>query len=110
MQDAAPLIKRAFTEINRNRRWLLWNAYEVYPEFVYCEPEHFNWKDAGARANVFDLYYLYDSGYVDLIKSNTEGHRRPDFYMLTPRGADLIEVPGRLEERFPVECSVSDPE
>lgn len=102
MQDAAPLNKRAFAEINRNRRRLLVAAYEVYPEFVYCEPEQFNWSSTDARTNVFDLYYLHDSGYIDLVKSITEGHRRPDFYMLTPKGADLMEVPGRLDERFPV--------
>ncbi len=102
MQDAAPLSRRAFAEINRNRRRLLCAAYEIYPEFVYCEPERFNWSDADARTNVFDLYYLYDSGYIDLVKSVTEGHRRPDFYMLTPKGADLMEIPGRLDERFPV--------
>jgi hypothetical protein len=102
MQDTAPLIKRNIAGINRNRRRLLCAAYENYPEFVYCEPEQFNWSDAEARTNVFDLYYLFDSGYIDLVKSVTEGHRRPDFYMLTPRGADLMEVPGRLDERFPV--------
>ena len=102
MQDTAPLLRRALAEINRNRRRLLYAAYEIYPEFVYCEPEQFNWSDADARTNVFDLYYLYDSGYIDLVKSVTEGHRRPDFYMLTPKGADLMEVPGRLDERFPV--------
>jgi hypothetical protein len=102
MQDTAPLSKRAFGEINQNRRRLLCAAYEIYPEFVYCEPEQFNWSDGDARTNVFDLYYLCDSGYIDLVKSVTEGHRRPDFYMLTPKGADLMEVPGRLDERFPV--------
>ena len=102
MQGTAPLPRRTLAEINRNRLRLLLAAYEIYPEFVYCEPEQFNWTDADARKNVFDLYYLYDSGYIDLVRSMTEGHRRPDFYMLTPKGADLIEVPGRLDERFPV--------
>ena len=101
MQDVAPLKKRTFAEINQSRRGLLHAAYGLYPEFVYCEPDRFNWSDAEARTNVFDLYYLYDSGYIDLVKSATEGHRRPDFFMLTPKGADLMEVPGRLEERFP---------
>lgn len=101
MQGTAPLLKRTLAEINRNRLRLLLAAYECYPEFVYCPPEQFNWTDADARTNVFDIYYLHDSGYIDLVKSMTEGHRRPDFYMLTPKGADLIEMPGRLEERFP---------
>jgi hypothetical protein len=102
MQDTATLIRRAYAEINQNRRRLLCAAYELYPEFVYCEPERFNWSDADARTNIFDLYYLYDSGYIDLVKSVTDGHRRPDFYMLTPKGADILEVPGRLDECFPV--------
>ena len=102
MQDTAPLVKRNIAEINQNRRRLLCAAYESYPEFVYCEPDHFNWTDAVARTNLFDLYYLFDSGHIDLVKSVTEGHRRPDFYMLKPNGADLMEIPGKLDERFPV--------
>jgi hypothetical protein len=101
MQNTVPLIKRDIVEINRNRRRLLYEAYDNYPEFVYCDPQQFNWMGAEARTNVFDLYYLFDSGYVDIVKSHTEGHRRPDFYMLTPKGADLLEVPGMLDERFP---------
>lgn len=102
MQEAAPLLRRTFNEINQNRRRLLADAYAVYPELSYCDPEQFNWDEPEARTNIFDLYYLYDSGYLDLVKSVTEGHRRPDFYMLTPKGADLIEIPGKLDERFPV--------
>lgn len=102
MQDTAPLKRRTFIEINQNRRRLLSAAYEIYPEFVYCEPEQFNWSDAESRTNIFDLYYLHDSGYIDLVKSIAEGHRRPDFYMLTPKGADLLEIPGQLDERFAI--------
>jgi len=101
MQDAS-LLQRTFAEINANRRRLLFAAYKVYPEFVYCDPERFNWAEPEARANIFDIYYLHDSGYVDLVKSATEGHRRPDFFMLAPKGADLMEIPGKLDEHFPV--------
>jgi hypothetical protein len=102
MQDVAPLLKRTYIEINRNRRRLISTAYEVYPEFAYCDPEQFNWSAPEARANIFDLYYLYDSGYLDLVRSATEGHRRPDFFMLTPKGADLVEAPGKFDECFPL--------
>jgi hypothetical protein len=102
MLGTVPLVKRNLAEIDQNRRRLLCAAYEIYPEFVYCEPEHFNWSDTDARTNLFDLYYLFDSGYIDVVKSLTEGHRRPDFYMLKPKDADLMEIPGMLDKRFPV--------
>ena len=102
MDGIASLPKRAYRDINRNRRRLLLSAYEVYPEFVYCDPDEFNWHDAGARANIFDLYYLADSGFVVPTKGPAEGHRRPDFYMLSPAGADLLEIPGRLAAKFPI--------
>lgn len=101
MQEAARLMKRTYGEINGNRRRLLHIAYDSYPELAFCDPERFNWSDIEARTNIFDLYYLFDSGFIDVVNSVTSGRRQPDFFMLTPRGADLMEIPGRLEERFP---------
>jgi hypothetical protein len=108
MDFAAPLLSRNYTEINRNRRILLHEAYAAYPEYIYCEPDRFSWQSSEARTNIFDLYYLYDSGYIDLTRSFAEGHRRPDFFMLTPAGADLIEKPGHLEGRFPIVEATAD--
>ncbi|MBN1614828.1 MAG: hypothetical protein JW950_10210 [Deltaproteobacteria bacterium] len=102
MDGIAELPKREYKDINRNRRRLMQLAYEVYPEFAYCDPDAFNWHEAQARTNIFDLYYLADCGLVVLTKGPSEGHRRPDFFMLSPAGADLVEIPGRLDEKFPV--------
>ena len=102
MENVAPLLKRTYEEINRNRRRLLLAAYDVYPEYMYCDPDQFHWYESDARTNIFDLYYLSDSGYVHLTRGSPEGHRQPEFYMLTPAGADVIEVPDKFDNRFPV--------
>ena len=103
MEGVAPLKKRTQRAINANRRRLLREAYERYPEYAYCDPEDFNWREAEARSNIFDLYYLADSGYLDVTRGSAEMHRTPDFYMLTPQGADLIETPDRSPKSFPCE-------
>ena len=102
MEGEAPLKKRTLRAINTNRRRLLREAYSRYPEYAYCDPEEFSWHNVEARANVFDLYYLADSGYLDVPRGSAEGHRTADFYMLTPKGADLLETPGLLAERLPL--------
>ncbi len=103
MNSLPPLPERSYPEISRNRRKILRDAYACYPEFAYCDPEVFDWHTAAGRANLFDLYYLNDSGLIQCTGSTTTGHRRPDFFMLTPAGADLLEIPGRLDKRFPEE-------
>ncbi|MBN1663269.1 MAG: hypothetical protein JW943_06685 [Deltaproteobacteria bacterium] len=105
MESTAPLLIRTYDEINHNRRRLLHEAYHAYPEYIYCEPEEFNWHQSRGRTNIFDLYYLYDAGYIDLTRGLYEEHRRPDFFMLTPAGADLMEKPGFLDEKFPVSAA-----
>ena len=102
MEGVAPLRKRTQRAINANRRRLLREAYERYPEYAYCDPEEFNWHEAEARSNIFDLYYLADSGYLDVTQGSTGVHRTPDFYMLTPQGANLVEIPGLLAEKLPL--------
>ena len=102
MENVAPLLKRTYEEINRNRRRLLLAAYDVYPEYMYCDPDQFNWYESDARTNIFDLYYLSDSGYVHLTRCTPDGHRKPEFFMLTPAGANIVEIPDRLDECFPV--------
>jgi len=102
MNTLVPLPERSYGEINRNRRRILQEAYACFPEYAYCDPEAFNWQTPEGRADLFDLYYLCDSGLIQCTGSSATGHRRPDFFMLTPDGADLLEVPGRLEERFPL--------
>jgi hypothetical protein len=109
MDCRAPLPERSYEQVNRNRRRILREAYGCYPEFAYCDPEDFNWQTPGGRAALFDLYYLCDSGLIECTGTSATGHRRPDFFMLTPAGADLLEIPGRLEERFPVR-DAGDPE
>lgn len=108
METKAPLLDRSYREINYNRRRLLLEAYGAYPELIYCDPEQYNWHLSEGRTNIFDLYYLHDSGYIDLTRSYAEGHRRPDFFMLSPSGADLIEKPGLLNEKFPIDETASD--
>jgi len=102
MDTAAPILNRSYSQINQNRRRLVMAAYSAYPEYVYCERDEFNWHTSEARTNLFDLYYLVDSGYIELIRSTLEGRRRPDFFILTPAGANLIEMPGKLDNIFPV--------
>ncbi len=102
MENIAPLPQRTYQEINENRRRLLNEAYFSYPEYIYCDPDEFNWHTATGRINIFDLFYLGDCNYIDLIGSSTETHRKPDFFMLTPKGADLLEIPKKLDERFPL--------
>lgn len=102
MEKTAPLPKRTYRDISRNRRRLLRLAYETYPQYVYCDPEEFTWYEPAGRVNIFDLYYLADSGYVEVTQDASGGHRRPDFYILTPRGADLLEAPGSLAARLPL--------
>jgi len=102
MENTAPLPERTYGEINLNRHKLLQEAYLSYPEYIHCDPDKYNWHTPAGRMNIFDLYYLADCNYVDLIGATNESHRRPEFFMLTPKGADLLEIPGRLEERFPV--------
>jgi hypothetical protein len=102
LETTAPLPERAYTEINENRRRLLHKAYFSYPEYIYCDPEEFNWYTPSGRMNVFDLFYLGDCRYLDLIGGANETHRKPDFFMLTPKGADVIEIPGSLDQRFPL--------
>ncbi|MCX7634585.1 MAG: hypothetical protein N2Z74_02430 [Syntrophales bacterium] len=101
MEEKAPLPVRTYAEINENRRFLMAEAYADYPEYVYCDPERFNWHTPEGRAEIFDLFYLSDGGLVTIIVSS-EGRRRPHFYTLTSQGIDLLEVPGRLDERFPL--------
>ncbi len=103
MNSLSPLPERSYAEISRNRRRILRDAYACYPEYAYCDPEVFDWHTEAGRANLFDLYYLNDSGLIQCTGSTATGHRRPDFFMLTPAGADLLEIPGRLDERFPSE-------
>jgi len=102
MENTAPLPQRTYAEINENRRRLLRDAYFSYPEYIYCDPDDFNWQMPAGRINIFDLFYLGDCRYLDLIGGSTETHRKPDFFMLTPQGADLMEIPNKLDERFPV--------
>lgn len=102
MEDTAPRARRPYGEIGRNRRRLLNLAYQRYPEFAYCDPEEFHWRDAAGRANIFDLYYLADSGYLQITQAETDVHRTPEFFMLTPQGADLIETPGMLAVKLPL--------
>lgn len=102
MENTPTLLKRTYEQINLNRRRLLRIAYESYPEYVYCDPDEFGWHVPEARVNIFDLYYLGDAGLLELTRSTMEGQRRPDFFMLTTSGADLMEVPGALDARFPV--------
>jgi len=102
MENITPLPERAYAEINENRRRLLRDAYFSYPEYIYCDPGEFNWHTPAGRINIFDLFYLGDCNYIDLIGCSTETHRKPDFFMLTPKGADLMEMPDKLDERFPV--------
>lgn len=102
MNSTPPILKRSYWQINENRRRLLLVAYNAYPEYVYCEPDEFNWHTSEARTNLFDLYYLSDSGYLELTRSTLEGRRKPYFFILTPTGADLIEIPGKLDDVFPV--------
>lgn len=102
LNSLSPLPERSYEKISRNRRKILREAYACYPEYAYCDPEVFDWHTEEGRANLFDLYYLNDSGLIQCTGSTTTGHRRPDFFMLTPAGADLLEIPGRLDERFPV--------
>jgi len=101
--EETPLAERNYREINQNRRRLLRLAYDSYPEYVYCPPEQYRWDDPLARANVFDLYYLHDRGCVEVMNGVADGRRRPDFFILTPRGADLVEIPGNLDKTLPVE-------
>jgi len=102
MEEKISLPERSYREINQNRRRMLRLAYESYPEYVYCPPEQFCWDDSLARANIFDLYYLHDRGFVEVMNSDADGRRRPDFFMLTPKGADVIEVPGNLDKTMPI--------
>jgi hypothetical protein len=102
MEDTAPLARRPYREIGRNRRRLLDLAYQRYPEYAYCDPEEFHWRDAAGRADIFDLYYLADSGYLQVTQADAGVHRRPEFFMLTPKGADLIETPGMLAAKLPL--------
>jgi hypothetical protein len=103
MENIVPLPERTYAQINENRRRLLHEAYFSYPEYIYCDPEKFNWHTSAGRINIFDIFYLGDCNYIDLIGGSTEIHRKPEFFMLTPRGADLMEIPNKLDERFPVE-------
>ncbi len=105
MENTPALLKRTYEQINFNRRRLLKIAYESYPEYRYCDPDEFGWSTAEARVNLFDLYYLGDAGLLELTRSTMEGQRRPDFFMLTTAGADLMEIPGALDARFPVSRS-----
>jgi hypothetical protein len=103
MENIAPLPKRTYAEINENRRRLLHDAYFSFPEYVFCDPDKFNWHTPSGRINIFDLFYLGETNYLDLIGGSTETHRKPDFFILTAKGADLMEIPGQLEERFPMD-------
>jgi hypothetical protein len=105
MENTPALSKRTYEQINLNRRRLLKIAYEAYPEYVYCDSDEFGWLTPEARVNVFDLYYLGDAGLLDLTRSTMEGQRRPYFFMLTTVGADLMEIPGALDSKFPVSGS-----
>lgn len=100
MNSKAPLPKRTYWEINENRRFLIAWAYADYPEYVYCDPERFNWHTPEGRAAIFDLFYLVDGGFVMIIESS-EGRRYPQFYTLTTKGVDLMEIPGLLCKHFP---------
>lgn len=102
MENTSPLLERAYSEINENRRRLLRYAYFSYPEYIYCDPDKFNWHTLAGRINIFDLFYLGDCNYVDIISNSIDAHRKPDFFMLTPKGADLMEMPGKLDEKFPL--------
>ncbi len=55
------------------------------------------------RANIFDLYYLHDRGCVEVMNGGADSRRRPDFFILTPHGADLVEIPGNLDKILPLE-------
>jgi len=79
MENVAPLLKRTYEEINRNRKRLLLAAYDVYPEYMYCDPDQFNWYESDARTNIFDLYYLSDSGYVHLTVARRMDIVSPNF-------------------------------
>jgi hypothetical protein len=101
MENKAPLPERTYAEINENRRRLLNEAYFSYPEYIYCDPDKFNWHTSAGRINIFDLFYLEGCKYLDLVCDSGQTHRKPNFFMLTPQGADLMEMPGRLDEKFP---------
>ncbi len=105
MENIAPLPERSYKEINENRRRLLRDAYCCYPEYIYCDPDKFNWHTPAGRINIFDLFYLGAVNYLDLIGGTTETHRKPDFFMLTATGIDLMEIPGNLDRRFPLDNS-----
>lgn len=102
MENTVTLPERTYEEINENRRRLLRQAYLSYPEYNYCDPDEFNWHTPCGRTNIFDLFYLGDCNYLNLIGDSSETHRKPEFFMLTPRGADIMEKPGRLDEIFPI--------
>lgn len=102
MENIAPLPERSYAEIDENRRRLLHDAYCSYPEYIYCDPDDFNWHTPAGRINIFDLFYLGENKYIDLIGASAETHRKPEFFMLTAKGADLMEIPGDLDKRFPL--------
>lgn len=101
--EQIPLPERSYREINENRRRLLRLAYSSYPEYVYCPREQYGWDDPEGRANIFDLYYLHDRGCVEVMNGGADSRRRPDFFILTPHGADLVEIPGNLDKILPLE-------
>ncbi len=103
MENIAPLPERSYAEINENRRRLLHDAYFSYQEYIHCDPDKFNWYTSSGRVNIFDLFYLGENNYIDLIGGSTGTHRAPDFFMLTAKGADLMEIPGELDKRFPMD-------
>lgn len=108
MENKTPLPQRTYQEINENRRRLLHDAYFSYPEYIYCDPDNFNWHTPAGRINIFDLCYLEGCNYLALIYDSAGTHRKPNFFMLTHQGADLMEIPGRLAEKFPLEQDKCD--
>ena len=103
MENKSPLLQRTYREINENRRKLVTQAYLAYPEYIYCDPDQFNWETSSGRTNIFDIFYLEGSSYIALICDSAAVHRKPNFMMLTPSGADLMEIPGKLAEKFPLD-------
>jgi hypothetical protein len=108
MASKAELPQRTYPEINENRRRLLDDAYFCFPEYIYCDPDKFNWETPAGRINIFDLFYLEGCHYVELLSDSAATHRKPDFMKLTPQGADLMEIPGKLDEKFPLDQNKRD--